>query len=188
LETSEERPEERKDFKITKDCPCNCKGDLLAHVKRARGALVAAGLTILRAFVEAGCPDQDLTPMYYPAWCGLVRNAVKWAIGTDPCEGRTALIADDEETSQHRAIVDGWEKLCASFGQKEKKGLTAAEAVAAIEKHGDQHPAIRDVFVSWSRDGKLPSSRSVGNHLNKIRGRNINGKCLEFATSAGNRE
>jgi hypothetical protein len=181
LETIEERPEERKDFRITRACPCGCRGILLAHVKDARGELVAAGLTILRGFIEAGCPDQDLTPMDYPAWSRLIRGAVYWATEVDPCEGRKDLVTNDEETSLHRAIVDGWSGLCASA---DKTALTAAQAVAAIEQHGDQHPAIQDVFLGWSRDGKLPSSRSVGNHLNKIKGRNIGGKALCCTSSA----
>lgn len=184
LETVEERPEERRDFRLTKGCPCGCRGDLLSHAKRARGRLAAAGLTILRAYVEAGRPDQDLTPMDFPAWSGLIRNAVHWATGVDPCAGRKDLIANDEETGQHRAIVDGWKALCESVG---KDGVTAAEAVLEIERNGANHPAIRDVFAGWARDGKLPSSRSVGNHLNKIKGRTIGGKRLDCAPYAGNR-
>ena len=56
LESHEERPEERDDFQL-ESCACGCRGDLMIHVKRARGQLVAAALTILRGFIVAGRPD-----------------------------------------------------------------------------------------------------------------------------------
>ena len=49
--------------------------------------------------------------MDFPEWSGLVRNAVKWVSGHDPCEGRKDHIADDEETNAHRALVNGWEAI-----------------------------------------------------------------------------
>ncbi len=104
LETMEERPEERTGFKI--------QGDLLAYVKEHRGRLVAAALTILRAYIVAGQPDQKLTPMDYPSWCGLIRNAVKWVTAQDPCKAREELVASDEETVERKAVIDGWEALC----------------------------------------------------------------------------
>ena len=79
LESPDEHPEERDNFAIK---------DLEGHVLRNRPALVAAGLTIVRAYVVAGGPDQGLTPMDFPAWCGLIRNAIHWATGCDPCATR----------------------------------------------------------------------------------------------------
>ena len=82
LEPTEERPEERTGFKHPK---------LMDHVVRERPALVAAGLTILRAYVYAGRPDQQLTPLgSFEAWTDVVRSAVVWATGVDPCETRRA--------------------------------------------------------------------------------------------------
>src|SRR5262249_46382873 len=55
-----ENPEDRTDFKYP---------NLLEHVHRERGKLLAAGLTILRAFCVAGRPDQGLRPWgSYEAW------------------------------------------------------------------------------------------------------------------------
>ncbi len=169
LESTMERPEERTAFKI--------QGDLLAYVKEHRGELVAAGLTILRAYIVAGRPDQYLTPMDYPAWCELIRNAVNWIAGRDPCESRKELIANDEETAERKALIEGWEALCrlnaVSF-------LTVAEAREGVEKHATQaNPevmALREFFMNWSRDGKLPSAKAVGKRIAKYRDRNCGGK------------
>lgn len=178
LETMEQRPEERKDFKI--------KGDLLAHVKLSRGRLVAAALTILRAYIVAGRPDQNLAPMDYTAWCGLIRNAVKWVAEKDPCESRTELIADDEETNVSKGLLSSWKKLC--LDEANGGSLSAAEALAILEKDKNHHPELRAIFSAWSKDGKLPPTRVIGNRFNKIRGRNIDGSKLDCSFSAGIRK
>ena len=177
LQTTEERPEERRDFKV--------KGDLLAHVKHNRGALVSAALTILRGYIAAGRPDRGLIPMDYPAWCGLIRNAVEWATGVDPCESRKELIASDEETNTSRALIAGWKALCEAEG---KTSLSSAAAVEIIDADKGRHAALKAILASWSKDGKLPSPQSIGNRLNKIRGRNIDGQMLDHSYSSGIRE
>ncbi|MBV8269762.1 MAG: hypothetical protein JO252_25845, partial [Planctomycetaceae bacterium] len=96
LESPDEHPEERDNFAIK---------DLEGHVLRNRPALVAAGLTIVRAYVVAGCPDQELTPMDFPAWCGLIRNAIHWATGFDPCATRAGARDDDGEANELRQLV-----------------------------------------------------------------------------------
>jgi len=175
LETTEERPEERTGFKIP--------GDLLAYVKEHRGELVAAALTILRAYIVAGRPDQSLTPMDYPSWCGLIRNAVKWVTAQDPCEARKELTASDDETVERKALIDGWEALCSL---KNKKTLTAAEAREGVDQPALPSPAVaalRDIFMSWTRDGKLPSAKSIGKRIAKHRDRNCGGKCFKRTCS-----
>jgi hypothetical protein len=185
LESQVERPEERTGFKYP---------DLLGHVQEKRGELVAAALTILRAYFVAGCPKPHgtLTPIDYPAWEKVIRAAICWAIGIDPCGTRKGLIEQDTESNQHAAVIAGWKPLCES---EQKESLTSAEAVAAIEKDSTlqqpRHAALRSIFIEWSRDGKLPSPRVVGNRLNKIRGkvsgRGDDAKCLDFKTLDGNR-
>ena len=173
LETTEERPEERTGFKI--------QGDLLAYVKEHRGRLVAAALTILRAYIVAGRPDQNLTLMDYSAWCGLIRNAVHWVTAQDPCEPRKELTMSDEETVERKAVIDGWEALCSL---KNQTSLTVAEAREGVDQHAvSSVTALRDVFMSWSRDGKLPSAKSIGKRIAKYRDRNCGGKCLKRTSS-----
>ena len=63
--------------------------------------------------------------MDYPAWCGLIRGAVFWATGQDPCESRKLLVANDEESNLARGVVAGWKSLCEARNQD---ALTVAEA------------------------------------------------------------
>jgi hypothetical protein len=175
LETTEQRPEERQDFQLGIDCPCGCKGDLLNHIKQIRPELVSAALTILRAYVVAGCPDQKLTPMDYPAWSGLIRNAVKWATGHDPCAGRHKLADRDQELSAAKGLLEGWEALCK---ENCRQSMTAGEVLAILDKEKDLHAELREIICSWSRDARMPGPKTVGKQLVKLRGRNIGGKAL----------
>ena len=73
LDCGQERAQDRK-FKC----------DILAHAKARRGELVAAALTVLRAYVVAGRPlPSDVTPSRFPDWDRLVRGALLW-LGDGP--------------------------------------------------------------------------------------------------------
>lgn len=164
LETDEEHPEERETFAIE---------DLTGYVKRERGRLVAAGLTILRAYIVAGRPKPKLTPMDYPAWCGLIRNAIHWATGIDPCAGRKALKDSDTESSSRAALIEGWSELPGA-----ETGVTVAQALKLLQEHQTSYGTLREALLEKSRTRDLPSSISIGMRLNAIKGRVVNGKAL----------
>ena len=76
LDSKMERPEDRKDFKHP---------DLLPWVTSQRARLVAAALTVLRAYHVAGRPSHGEPAMgSFEAWDAIVRGAVVWSYGTDP--------------------------------------------------------------------------------------------------------
>jgi hypothetical protein len=92
--------------------------DLRRWIPAHRVRLVAAGLTILRAFVTAGRPGLDrLTPFgSFEAWSNLVRGALVWLGEPDPCLTRKHIAADDPVKAQlsefftaaHKAMEDRW--------------------------------------------------------------------------------
>ncbi|MBV8268667.1 MAG: hypothetical protein JO252_20245, partial [Planctomycetaceae bacterium] len=163
LESPDEHPEERDNFAIK---------NLEAHVLSNRPALVAAGLTIVRAYVVAGYPDQDLPPMDFPAWCGLIRNATHWATGCDPCATRAAVRDDDGEANELRQLVVAWDALCKGEG---KEALSAADALKAIKPDpitkGSRYDALFELLTGMSKKGDLPTNRGLGNSLAKFRGK-----------------
>src|SRR5262249_31348936 len=150
----EERPEERNEFTI--------KGDLLQHVQDNRGSLVKDALTIVRAYVCAGHPAQQLMPMDYPAWSKLIRGAVHWVSGVDPCETKQERISEDAASQQLAGLLTGWESLCES-ANKTGSGMTAAEAIRWLSENPTLHEELRSILMEWSRDGQLPGPRIVGN-------------------------
>jgi hypothetical protein len=175
LETREERPEERREFTI--------EGDLLEYVQRERPRLVAAALTLLRAHAVAGRPDGGLNLLgSFEAWSRVVRSAVYWAIGRDPCRTREELRAADPEVLARVALIEGWAELLVI--QKEE-GLTAAAALKLVKETPSGFDKLRDVFMEWSRKDDLPSARSVGMRLKALKGRVINGKFFSSTEDRG---
>jgi hypothetical protein len=71
--------------------------DLNTWVPAHRVRLVAAGLTILRAFVCAGRPGLDKLQAFggFNDWSNLVRGALVWLGEPDPCITMKHIAADD---------------------------------------------------------------------------------------------
>jgi hypothetical protein len=163
LECPHEHPEERTGFQIP---------DLLGHAAKHRGSLVIAVLTILRAYILAGKPRQDLTPMDFVAWSGLIRNAVYWATSIDPCADHHELADSNPEHGQSAALVEAWRELQI---ETDRKGFTVAEMlrVLAEDRDGLRYHSLRDALAELSsrtKPGELPSSGRIGMKIQAIRG------------------
>jgi hypothetical protein len=91
-----ERPETRR-FDV----------DLKVQVPAQRPQLVAAALTVLRAFVVAGRPGLDkLTPFgRFEDWSNLVRGALVWLGEPDPCRTRNFIAVDDPEHNDFAQLI-----------------------------------------------------------------------------------
>ena len=163
LESDIERPEERNDFQI--------KGDLLKHVRENRERLVCSALVILKAYVAAGRPDARLKPMDYTAWCAVVRNAVHWATGIDPCKTREEYVAEDTRLTVLATVLHGLDGIPGM-----DKGLTAAEIIRAVEDNTRQDlQPLRDALAEWARKGPLPTALELGYRFRAIKGKPVAG-------------
>jgi hypothetical protein len=166
LEPNVERPEERTQFRYPK---------LFQHVRVNRPRLVVAALSLLRAYVVAGRPVQQV-PQFgsYEAWSDLIRSAIVWATGIDPCASRDDLRAADDAAESGAAVVLGWTEL--PYGTS--KGHTASEALKLLREHPEKLDTLRQAVMSWSKNDELPSQKSVGNRLKALRGRVFGGNHL----------
>ena len=93
----------------------------------------------------------------------LIRQAVVYAIGTDPCGSRVRLAADDETSADRTRLVCGWQQLCLAAGKPE--GLTTGEAWQALKDFNarGQHTEILEMFSHWAKLGApFPDSRGLG--------------------------
>lgn len=91
LDPNMERPEERDGFK---------HADLLAHVRDNRDEIVAAGLTIVRAYLAAGSPTVNVSPLgSFESWSRLVRAPLVWLGETDPLQSQVSLRNDNTVTT-----------------------------------------------------------------------------------------
>ena len=85
--------------------------DLRVEVPRRQGELVAAALTVLRAFVVAGRPGLDKLETFgrFEEWSDLVRGALVWAGEADPCDTRRLVAVGDSAREELVVLVDAWE-------------------------------------------------------------------------------
>jgi hypothetical protein len=97
LEALDERPELRQ-----------FQDDALDIVAADRGAYVAAGLTIVRAYLAAGSPKVCPAIGSYAAWSTMVRSPLVWLGEPDPVISMEGLRDEDEELSNISEFVQQW--------------------------------------------------------------------------------
>lgn len=143
---------------------------LKEHVARTQRELCRAALTILRAYCEAGRPDQSLpTWGSYEEWSALVRGAIVWVGWEDPQTTVDALRdAGDDTLPMHRALGLGWAQM---LGQMGRDACTVKEALEHLYRSDPGPlPTLRSLIDERaSKDGK-PSIRALGNHLKSMSG------------------
>lgn len=169
LDSPEEFPESRQRFKHPR---------LLDWARKRRPELVAAGLTILSAFVKAGSPDQGLRPLgSFEGWWALIRNAIVWVGEADPGETREILQTEADRDYQHLdRLLLGWKEATDLFA----RSITIAEVLSHLEREPGALPILRSVFAEFSSiPGQLPCPRSLGNSFKSFRGRVVHGRALQ---------
>lgn len=162
LESPEERPENRRDFRWP---------DLRHIVRQRRLELLVDALVILRAYFHAGRPDQNLMPWgSFEGWSGVVRSAITWLGLPDPGETRIVLQdRADESASAMAALLEYLESV-----DPERRGLTAAELVDQAKQKAE----LRDIIEALANRLDV---RALGNKLKHYRRRNFGGRYLDRA-------
>lgn len=161
LVSGDARPEDRSGFRIP---------DVRAWVKTNRGRLIAAALTILRAYAAAGCPSQGLKPFgSFESWSTYVREPLVWLGLPDPI-GRAQEFAtvSDTQSATHERLVAGLANLLGNSNQ------SAGGILEAINRNYAKHEALRATLLDLCppRGGEgLPTTQAVGRLLSKFRQR-----------------
>jgi hypothetical protein len=169
LDPKTEHPEQRQ-FDV----------ELREWITIERPKLVAAGLTLLRAFIATGQrpSEQCKTWGRFERWSDMVRAPLIWLGCPDPCESLADLAKEDPERIELVRVVAAWERC---FGAD---GYTASEAVEkATASRGDsigQPSDEKELFgvlqeVCRDRDGSL-NTRRLGSWLRKHADRIAEGK------------
>jgi hypothetical protein len=170
LDPGVEFPEDRTNFHHP---------DLLGWVRKHRGDLCAAALTILRAFVVAGKPQGGVSQFgSFEEWTKLVAACVLWITDVDPLRQRIRLRAHaDIESEQLTELLRTW---AAAIGVGVSAGVTLA---ALLDRFGegvdDQHKPLSDALQTLvtSRDGPL-TARPLSYRLRKFKDRICGGLVL----------
>lgn len=156
MDAEVERPEERGGFDL----------DLKVEVPTRRGELVAACLTVLRAYIVAGRPGlADLTPFAsFEAWSTMVRAPLVWLGEPDPCETRVEVSAGDSANEELTEMLAAWE---AAVGVG--RVVTAKELLGEAHSETPGGGALLAALEAVCPRGA--SARAVGKYLAKVKGR-----------------
>jgi hypothetical protein len=145
------------------------EGEKREWMTQHRPGLVAAGLTIMRAFRATGqvALDHCKTWGRFERWSDMVRAPLIWLGCEDPCASLDDLEKDDPERVELLRVIAAWEHVLGN------EPYTAGEAVqratrsdAAIRTSAEEqlHAALRDICKE--RDGTL-NSKKLGYWLRK---------------------
>jgi hypothetical protein len=129
LDPEVERPEERE-FDV----------NLYEYVPAHRGELVAAALTVLRAYHVASRPSAGI-PRWggFEEWSDWVRSALVWLGQADCAEGRSKVEELDPERQRLRSILTAWAEAFRD------RTLTLGEAVK--EANFVPNEGLKDVLL-----------------------------------------
>ncbi|MCY2991315.1 MAG: hypothetical protein NTY19_26090 [Planctomycetota bacterium] len=167
VESLVENPEDRSGF---------VHPDLLTWVRENRQRLASAAVTVLRAYVAAGRPEQQLIPWgSFSQWSDLIRSAIVWVGLPDPCETRAVVRAADRSAEILRMFIDGIEEA-----DVDGAGVTSADIARLLshplsEDGADPYPTLR-AAVGETCD--KPTSRRIGYALRQYVGRVCGGRRL----------
>jgi hypothetical protein len=165
LETLQERPELRQ-----------FQRDPLALASAGRGEYVAAALTLVRAYLNAGAPSVCGPFGSYSAWSTMVRSPLVWLGEPDPVASLEDMRAEDVALSNIREFFGLWKnhlQLSAVY-------TTARILEIACEQPPnvfDTHPLKTFFLKVAARRGKETeiSPERAGRWMHKISGRVVDG-------------
>jgi len=163
-----ERPEQRA-----------FRRDAVQHVLDHRDALIAAGLTLMRAYQVAGSPDVETRPYgSFGLWDLMIRRAIVWSgFPGDPLEPAADLREEDHEYIGMRDLFVVWWELF------ESEPVTAADLIARARAtvplmgsgYDLETPALAGAVASIIGDSPRVGARELGYRLRAWQGRILGG-------------
>jgi hypothetical protein len=173
LDPRMEKPEERTGFQ---------HDPLTPWIQRERPRLTVAALTIVKAYFEAGCPAQGVTPMgSFEQWSDGIRQALIWAGEADPNEGRKGIEAESDPHYERLAtLLETWAQC-----YPRNDAWTLAQVKGDIETRGalphqppNEWNALQEALGAFDDkyDGKSLNTRVLGDAFRMFQGRTIAGR------------
>jgi len=149
-----------------------------------RGKYIAAVLTIVRAYQQAGYPNSLPTLASYNQWSLMVRSALVWLDRADPAETIEISRANDPELVSLNAVVTAW-RIAVNVGETKTAGelvklADAQENVPIKDENGNEvkdelgvvvteftykHPDLRDALDMVARGRRGLDATLLGKWL-----------------------
>lgn len=189
LESSEENPEDHKGWR---------RGRLRESVTERRGMLIAAAITVLRAYVVAGMPATDMPDAWgggFEAWSELVARAILWAGGGNimGCRPTADPEARNEERDQMAIILDTVARLEPKGPENAAtgEGITIGRMLDSLytrerlkgEAAPDGYEDAREAIdaLTGNLSGRKPNSKRLADRIKVWKRRPMGGRMLETA-------
>lgn len=156
--------------------------NILGDVRKYRGVYVSAALTIVRAWIEADRPCEQLTPLNsFGDWSDLCRQPLVWLGYPDPATRIFENLHDDPDKVLLGRILQLWRDL---FNGKALKVRQVKQQLKVMGESGEQlFEALEDIAGG---ENQGINSRLLGRWLGKNQGRIVNGLCFRRANSSSN--
>jgi putative DNA primase/helicase len=136
-----------------------------------------AGLTILKAYIEAGRPPQDI-PRWggFEEWSYLIRSALVWLGCADPYLTKRKIDLEDPDKTSLKVVLKLWEPI---YGNEMKKASELAsdcnKAIASGENESDRYELAQAFMEVTTNRSKLLDSISLGYWLRRNKDRIMDG-------------
>ncbi len=151
-------------------------------VKNNRGRLVAAGLTILRYYIQAGFPDPVAPIGNFESWSRFVPSALRHLGMADATQAMRSTRQEDPKRAKLWALLREWRN---HFGVAYATATKAANDAALRTFDGNPaHPALREALLSVAAakeknnfTGNISVDR-LGSYLRSHKGNVVNGHRL----------
>ena len=149
--------------------------DIVDTVLRERGRLVAAALTVLRAWHVSGERVGVVPFGSFESWSYRVREPLMWLGCADPCETVAKVREDDPRRTALLTVVVQWKEALGTGSAH-----TMREIIAAAVNRPDFHNAL--LTVAAARSGNVVSNERLGRWLKANEGKIVNAIHITSAT------
>lgn len=159
--------------------------DPVMTVMKDRGRYIAAALTVVRAYFNAGRPDPAPPLGSFEEWSSTVRSALIWLGREDPVQTMETARGEDPELQALAAFVSAWAE---EIGVGETYALTAAELIDRATKRGQgwedsytptdlgwRRPKLHEALDMVAANRGQPDAKVLGKWLRRSVGKIIGG-------------
>lgn len=159
---------ERPELRTFKDKP-------FERILANRGHYIAAALTIVRGYLEAGQPGKLKPILSFDDWSDHVRSALVWLGYADPLDTIEKARSEDPDLIRDRRIVRAW---TAAVGLDKPKLVSEFISMAGGDSSNiedDEDFNFSQALAELGRDGRGVTARQLGNWLRQRNGRIYDG-------------
>jgi hypothetical protein len=150
--------------------------DPIADAKAARGEIVEAVLTILRAYHVAGRPGRLPQLQSFAEWSDMVRSAMPWLGLEDPVKTQQKLREKDPVLTTLIRLATAWRTAFGNEAKTSGEAIAVAEERTSIGIYEDQkwalaNPIINEAMMSVAGRNRAINPDVLGRYLRSRVGR-----------------